>query len=225
MHYNTGYAADALPLMRRMIEVFRGSGPICVPSASCVAMMRDHYPKMAAESSDPALQAAVAELLPRVFEFSELLVDKLQVTEVGAAFPHTVTLHTSCHSLRSLHLTDQPLRLLRAVRGLELVPLPRQDECCGFGGTFAVKNAEVSTAMGSDKIRAIEESGATVCTAGDNSCLMQIGGLLHRQGAGVRCLHLAEILASTAGPDGPALQSGSGVARGLQPPREGRPAR
>ena len=195
MHYNTGYAADALPLMRRMIEVFRGSGPICVPSASCVAMMRDHYPKMAAESADPALQAAVADLLPRVFEFSELLVDKLQVTDVGASFPHTVTLHTSCHSLRSLHLTDQPLRLLRAVRGLELVPLPRQDECCGFGGTFAVKNADVSTAMGLDKVRAIEESGATVCTAGDNSCLMQIGGLLHRQGAGVRCLHLAEILA------------------------------
>jgi L-lactate dehydrogenase complex protein LldE len=175
--------------------VFRGSGPICVPSASCVAMMRDHYPKMAAASSDPALQAAVADLLPRVFEFSELLVDQLQVTDVGATFRHTVTLHTSCHSLRSLHLTDQPLRLLRAVRGLELVPLPRQDECCGFGGTFAVKNADVSTAMGLDKIRAIEESGATVCTAGDNSCLMQIGGLLHRQGAGVRCLHLAEILA------------------------------
>ena len=89
-----------------------------------------------------------------MFEFSELLVDKLRVTDVGASFPHTVTLHTSCHSLRSLHLTDQPLRLLRAVRGLELVALPRHDECCGFGGTFAVKNADVSTAMGLDKVRA-----------------------------------------------------------------------
>ena len=107
-------------------------------------------------------------------------MDKLQVTDVGATFPHTVTLHTSCHSLRSLHLTDQPLRLLRAVRGLELVPLPRQDECCGFGGTFAVKNADVSTAMGLDKIRAIEESGATVCPAVDIPSYA-IGGLLHRR--------------------------------------------
>ena len=209
MHYNTGYAADALPLMRRMVEVYRDSGPVCVPSASCVAMMRDHYPKLAAASGDGSLQAEVEDFLGRVFEFSELLVDKLGVTDVGASFPHTVTLHTSCHSLRSLHLTDQPARLLAAVRGLELVALPRHDECCGFGGTFAVKNAEVSTAMGSDKIRAIEESGATVCTAGDNSCLMQIGGLLHRQGAGVRCLHLAEILAM-ADADLPALRQAQG---------------
>src|SRR5688572_19779036 len=179
MHFNTGYPAEALTLMRRMLEIFRGAEIVCVPSASCVAMMRDHYPVLA--SGDASLQAEVEAFLGRVFEFSELLVDKLQVTDVGATFPHTVTLHTSCHSLRSLHLTDQPLRLLRAVRGLDLVPLPRQDECCGFGGTFAVKNAEVSTAMGLDKIQAIEESGATVCTAGDNSCLMQIGGLLHRQ--------------------------------------------
>ena len=198
MHYNTGYAAEALPLMRRTIEVFRGSGPICVPSASCVSMMRDHYPKMAAETKEAALQAEVDDFLSRVYEFSELLVDKLQVTDVGATFPHRVTLHTSCHSLRSLHLTDQPARLLRAVRGLELVTLPHYDECCGFGGTFAVKNAEVSTAMGRDKVKAVEDTQATVCTAGDNSCLMQIGGLLRREGSGVRCLHVAEILAATA---------------------------
>ena len=203
MHYNTGYAAEALPLMRRMFEVFRGSGPICVPSASCVSMMRDHYPKMAAEAKDQALQSEVSDFLSRVYEFSELLVDKLQVTDVGATFPHTVTLHTSCHSLRSLHLTDQPARLLEAVRGLKLVPLPRHDECCGFGGTFAIKNPEVSTAMGRDKTKAVEETGAAVCTAGDNSCLMQIGGLLHRQGSSVRCLHLAEILASVDRKDAP----------------------
>ena len=197
MHYNTGYAAEALPLMWRTIDVFRGSGPICVPSASCVAMMRDHYPKLAAEARDPALAAEVEGFLSRVYEFSELLVDRLQVTDVGAAFPYKVTLHTSCHSLRSLHLADQPVRLLQAVRGLEFVALPRHDECCGFGGTFAVKNAEVSTAMGLEKIRSIEETGATVCAAGDNSCLMQIGGLLHRQGTAVRCMHLAEILSNT----------------------------
>ena len=112
MHFNTGYPAEALTLMRRMLEVFRGSGVICVPSASCVAMMRDHYPKLAATSGDAALGAEVEDFLGRVFEFSELLVDKLGVTDVGASFPHTVTLHTSCHSLRSLHLTDQPARLL-----------------------------------------------------------------------------------------------------------------
>jgi L-lactate dehydrogenase complex protein LldE len=196
MHYNTGYAAEALPLMRRMVNVFRGSGPICVPSASCVSMMRDHYPKMAAATGDAGLQREVEDLLGRVFEFSELLVDELGVTDVGASYPHTVTLHTSCHSLRSLDLRDQPIRLLQAVKGLRLVPLPRHDECCGFGGTFAVKNADVSTAMALDKIACVRETGAEVCTAGDNSCLMQIGGALARAGRPVRCVHLAEILAS-----------------------------
>src|SRR4029079_16716780 len=100
--------------------------------------------------------------------------------------------HTSCHSLRSLHLADQPVRLLQAVRGLEFVALPRHDECCGFGGTFAVKNAEVSTAMGLDKIRSIEETGAAVCAAGDNSCLMQIDGLLHWRGAAFPLIPLPE---------------------------------
>jgi L-lactate dehydrogenase complex protein LldE len=209
MHFNTGYAAEALPLMRRTIDVFRDSGPICVPSASCVSMMRDHYPKLAAEAEDPALHADVEAFLSRVCEFSELLVDKLQVTDVGATFPHKVTLHTSCHSLRSLHLADQPVRLLQAVRGLEFVALPRHDECCGFGGTFAVKNAEVSTAMGLEKVRSIHDTGASVCAAGDNSCLMQIGGLLHRQGAAVRCLHLAEILAATDAGDGLPPEGGS----------------
>jgi L-lactate dehydrogenase complex protein LldE len=202
MHYNTGYAADALPLMRRMVDVFRGSGPVCVPSASCVSMMRDHYPKMAAATGDAALQGDVDNLLGRVFEFSELLVDELGVTDVGASYPHTVTLHTSCHSLRSLNLRDQPIRLLQAVKGLRFVPLPRNDECCGFGGTFAVKNADVSTAMAADKVECLLETGAAVCTAGDNSCLMQIGGLLSRRGLDVRCVHLAEILASTEGPAG-----------------------
>jgi L-lactate dehydrogenase complex protein LldE len=197
MHFNTGYPAEALTLMRRMLEVFRGSSLICVPSASCVAMMRDHYPKLAASSGDAQLQAGVEELLGRVFEFSELLVDKLGVTDVGATFPHTVTLHTSCHSLRSLHLTDQPARLLAGVRGLDLVALPRHDECCGFGGTFAVKNADVSTAMGNDKVTNIAATKAEVCVAADNSCLMQIDGLMRRSGVPVRCMHLAEVLATS----------------------------
>jgi L-lactate dehydrogenase complex protein LldE len=201
MHYNTGYVAAALPLMQHMLDVFDGTEVVCVPSASCVAMMRDHYPKLAAEAGDAALTARVDALLPRVFELTELLVDKLGVIDVGAVYPHHVTLHTSCHSIRSLRLGDRPSRLLRAVRGLRFTELPRQDECCGFGGTFAVKNADVSTAMAAEKVRAIVETGADVCTAGDNSCLMQIGGLLTRQAPGRRCVHLAEILAST-GADG-----------------------
>jgi L-lactate dehydrogenase complex protein LldE len=195
MHYNTGYWDEAAALLRRFVEVFDGAEVICVPSASCVAMIRDHYPKMAAASGDATLEARVAALVPRVYEFSELLVDRLQVTDVGATFPHRVALHSSCHSLRSLHLDSQPVRLLRAVRGLQLLDLTDERECCGFGGTFAVKNADVSAAMLEDKMACLLQTGAEVCTAADNSCLMQIGGGLRRKGASMRCLHLAEILA------------------------------
>ena len=196
MHYNTGYHPAALPMMEHFVEVFRGAEAICIPSSSCVAMIRDHYPKMADKSGDAALRRAVKNMLPRIYEFTELLVDKLGVTDVGAFFPHAVALHPSCHSLRSLHLGDRPAKLLNGVRGLTLVDLPEAEECCGFGGTFAIKNAEVSLAMLSDKIRCILNSGAEVCAAVDNSCLMHIGGALSRQRAGVRVLHLAEILAS-----------------------------
>jgi L-lactate dehydrogenase complex protein LldE len=193
MHYNTGYHPEAVALMRHFIEVFEGAEVICIPSASCVSMIREHFPKMAAEAG---LQAEVDDLIPRVFEFTELLVDKLGVTDVGATYPHSVTLHTSCHSLRSLHIGDKPQRLLRAVKGLTLIDLPDSDQCCGFGGTFAIKNAEVSAAMLGDKMRSIESTGAEICTAGDNSCLMHIGGGLKRQENGARCIHIAEILAS-----------------------------
>jgi L-lactate dehydrogenase complex protein LldE len=182
--------------MRHFVDVFRDADVICIPSASCVAMIRDHYSKMAADTEDVTLQNEVAAILPRVFEFSELLVDRLGLTDVGATYRETVTLHTSCHSLRSLHLGDRPERLLRSVRGLQLVDLPSCDECCGFGGTFAIKNAEVSEAMLVDKIASVLSTKAPVCTALDNSCLMHIGGALHRRNVGVRCVHLAEILAS-----------------------------
>jgi L-lactate dehydrogenase complex protein LldE len=152
---------------------------------------------MARETNDPGIIQQVNDILPRVYEFSELLIDKLGISDVGAFFPHTVTLHTSCHSLRSLHVGDKPAQLLREVRGLNLIDLPESDQCCGFGGTFAVKNPEVSAAMLSDKLRDVLSTGAEICTAGDNSCLMHIGGGLSRQRTGVRCLHLAEILAST----------------------------
>jgi L-lactate dehydrogenase complex protein LldE len=154
---------------------------------------------VARRSGDPGLQRAVAEVSPRVFELSEFLVDVLGVTDVGASFPHRVTYHPTCHSLRVLGVGDRPLRLLRAVARIDLVDLPAAEECCGFGGTFAMKNADTSLAIGSDKVRRVLETDAEVLVAGDNSCLMHLGGLLSRQRAGVRVLHLAEVLAATEG--------------------------
>jgi L-lactate dehydrogenase complex protein LldE len=197
MHYNTGYQQEAMPVMLHFLKVFCDAELICIPSASCVAMIREHYPKMAEATGDQSVIFEVSKILPRIFELSELLIDKLGVTDVGAFYPHQVTLHTSCHSLRSLHVGDKPARLLKQVKGLTLLELADSDQCCGFGGTFAVKNADVSAAMLSDKTRCILDTGAEICTAGDNSCLMHIGGGLRRQQTGVRCLHLAEILAST----------------------------
>jgi len=132
MHYNTGYQKEAFPMMRHFLDVFQGTEAICIPSASCVAMIRDHYPKMARETNEQSIVNRVDELLPCVYEFSELLVDKLGVTEVGAFYPHTVTLHTSCHSLRSLHVGDKPVQLLKKVVGLQLIELPESDQCCGL---------------------------------------------------------------------------------------------
>lgn len=197
MHYNTGYQREALPLLKHFLETFADAELICIPSSSCVAMLRDHYPKMAIHLGDAAIVKQVDDLLTRVFEFSELLVDKLRVVDVGAFYPHAVTLHSSCHSLRSLHVGNKPERLLRNVRGLTLIDLPDWEQCCGFGGTFAIKNAEVSAAMLSDKVYGVLSTRAEVCTAIDNSCLMHIGGALSRERAGVKCAHLAEILAAT----------------------------
>ncbi|HZY56387.1 MAG TPA: (Fe-S)-binding protein, partial [Rubrobacteraceae bacterium] len=160
-------------------------------------MVRELYPMAAELAHDKRLAAEVEELAPKVFELSELLVNKLEVTDVGAYYPHRVTYHPTCHSLRMLGVGDAPLELLRAVRGIDLVQLPEAKECCGFGGTFAVKNADTSAAMLTDKIRHILETEAEICTAGDNSCLMHIGGGLKRQRAGVKTVHLAQILAST----------------------------
>jgi L-lactate dehydrogenase complex protein LldE len=195
MHYNSGYHNDALRLMRYFLKVFDCAETVCVPSSSCVAMIRDHFPKLAERAASPELHERVANLTPRVFEFSELLVDKLGIEDAGGFFPHAVTFHSACHGLRGLHQGDKPTRLLRNIRGLTLLDLPGADQCCGFGGLFAIKNAEVSAAMLSDKVQAILGTGAEVCTACDNSCLMHINGALHRQRTGIRAMHLAEVLA------------------------------
>jgi L-lactate dehydrogenase complex protein LldE len=138
-----------------------------------------------------------AVTVPTVYEFCEFLTDVLDVTDVGARFPYTVAFHPTCHSQRLLHIGDRPQRLLAAVKDLELRPLTHPAECCGFGGTFSVKNPDTSTAMGEDKVADIAGTGADVLTSADTSCLLHIGGLLSRQGSPVRVLHLAEILAET----------------------------
>lgn len=196
---NTGYLDEAVPVVRRFVEAFAGYDAVVAPSGSCAGSVRHQHRIVARRSRDPALSRAVDEVAPSVYELSEFLVDVLGVTDVGASFPHRVTYHPTCHSLRMLGVGDRPLRLLRQVHGIQLVDLPFAEECCGFGGTFAVKNADTSVAMGSDKARRVLQTEAEVLVAGDNSCLMHIGGLLSRQRAGVRVMHLAEVLAATAG--------------------------
>jgi len=196
---NTGYLDEALPVVRNFVEAFEGYDAIVTPSGSCAGSARHQHSIVARRSGDQQLVEAVATTSPNVFELSEFLVDVLGLEDVGASFPHRVTYHPTCHSLRMLGVGDRPLRLLRAVRGIDLVELPGAEECCGFGGTFAVKNADTSVAIGSDKAGHVRETGAEVLVAGDSSCLMHIGGLLSRQRSGVRVMHLAEILAATEG--------------------------
>lgn len=195
LHANSGYAAEATLLARRFVRVFDGYEAIVAPSSSCVGMVRTVYPELARKARDVELQDVVAGLAPRVFELSELLVRRLRVTDLGARFPARVAYHPTCHSLRVARVGEAPTRLLAEVAGLELLELDDAEECCGFGGTFAIKNAETSSAILRDKCRAIVATGANVCTAVDPSCLLQIGGRLTREQSGVRALHLAEILA------------------------------
>ncbi|HEV7207602.1 MAG TPA: (Fe-S)-binding protein [Mycobacteriales bacterium] len=196
MHINTGYARDAVPLVRHFVDTFAGYDAVVAPSGSCVGAVRHQHAQVARGAGDAALTAEASRLATRTYELSEFLIDVLGVEDVGASYPHRVTYHPTCHSLRMLHVGDKPLRLLRHVRGLELVPLPDADSCCGFGGTFALKNADTSTAMLADKMRHVLDTRAEVVSAGDSSCLMHIGGGLSRLQTGTRPVHLAEILAA-----------------------------
>lgn len=197
MHTNTGYQREAVPLVRHHVEVFDPYDVVVAPSGSCVGSVRHQHAMVARDAGDDALAERATAVATRTYELSELLVDVLGVEDVGAYFPHRVTYHPTCHSLRMLRVADKPLRLLRNVRGMTLLELPAADQCCGFGGTFALKNADTSTAMLADKMRNVLSTGAEVATAGDASCLMHIGGGLSRLRSGTRTLHLAEILAST----------------------------
>jgi L-lactate dehydrogenase complex protein LldE len=197
MHANTGFRREAFSQAERLVRLYGDTENVVIPSSSCVAMIRDQYPELIEESGGAALRSEFEALLPRIYELSEFLVDRLGVEDVGAYFPHRVTYHASCHGLRALNLGDRPFRLLDKVRGLQQVPLANLDRCCGFGGTFSVKNAEVSSAMMTAKLQDVLATGAEYCTALDNSCLMHLGGAMHREFAGVRTIHLAQILAST----------------------------
>ena len=195
MHTNSGYFEPNL--VRRYVDTFAEFDAIVTPSASCAGAIRHQHVMIARDAGDNALATRAQATADKTYELSQFLVDVMHTDDVGAYFPHRVTYHPTCHSLRMLHVGDRPYRLLKNVRGIDLVDLPRHDECCGFGGTFSIKNPDVSAAMLADKMESVIESGAEVLCAGDRSCLMHIGGGLERIRAGVKTLHLAEILAST----------------------------
>jgi L-lactate dehydrogenase complex protein LldE len=204
MHINSGYQPETLELVRRFITIFEaeleaGCEYIVSPSGSCVAMVREYFAKVCEWAHDSILETRAKAIAAKTLELSEFIVNVLKLEDVGAYYPHRVTYHSSCHGLRTLGVGDAPYALLKNVRGLELMPLENSDQCCGFGGTFAIKNPETSVAMMTDKIRCVLNTKANTCTGGDNSCLMHIGGGLSRLETGVRTVHLAEILASLEG--------------------------
>jgi L-lactate dehydrogenase complex protein LldE len=194
--FNSGYRSQARDLAVKWLKVFgRTDGFIVSPSGSCVDTVRHHFPELFPPGSAEHRQAE--EAAARTFEFTQFLVQQLKVTDVGARFPRKVTYHASCHLLRGLAARDEPKALLRAVQGLELVPLPGEETCCGFGGSFSVIYPEVSKAMMEAKVRAIESTGAEVVAVGDAGCIMNIAGGLRKAGSPIRAMHLIEIL--TAG--------------------------
>lgn len=214
MFTNTGYFNEAMPSVRNFVDTFGPYEWVVGPSGSCIGSVRDQHPMLAKRLGDPGLQREVDAIVAKTLDLSEFLVDVLEVTDVGAYFPHTVTYHSTCHSLRVTKVGDRPYKLLRAVKGLTLIELNDSDQCCGFGGTFSVKNSDTSVAMGTDKMRNVLDTGAEYVVAGDNSCLLHVGGLLSRNEAGVKTIHLAEILASTEAdlmPAGSATTTAGGV--------------
>ena len=190
--FNTGYWDEARPCAERFVRIFKNADVVVCPSGSCTTMIRTFYADLLATSS---LRDDAVALASRTFEFSEFLVKVAAVTQVGASFPHSVTYHASCHGLRELHIHDEPLELLRQVKGLKLIEMIRSEECCGFGGTFAAKFSDISAAMGISKAESIAATGAEFVTATDPSCLMHLQGILGKRQAPTRTIYLASILA------------------------------
>ncbi len=197
-YFNSGFQSQARAMARHWLRVFgRTQGYIVSPSGSCVDMVRGHYPELFPTGSRE--RGLAEEVASRTFELSQFLVQVLKVTDVGAEFPHRVTYHASCHLLRGLGARDEPKQLLQAVKGLDLIPLPDEETCCGFGGVFSVVYPEVSRAMMEAKVRNIQASGAEIVVAGDAGCLMNIGGGLRKASSPVRAMHLIEVLATRGG--------------------------
>ncbi|MDY5602087.1 MAG: (Fe-S)-binding protein [Schaalia hyovaginalis] len=202
MHINTGYFPEAVPLIKNHVRTFEPVldgewDAIVVPSGSCTGSLRHQAEMVSRTEGMPGMAKRAAQIAEKTYDLSEFLVDILGLEDVGAFFPHRVTYRPTCHSMRIARVGDRPYRLLKAVEGIDLVDLPEAESCCGFGGTFSMKNHQTSTAMLADKIANVKATKAEILTAGDYSCLMHIGGGLSRQRAGVRLMHLAEILAGT----------------------------
>jgi len=193
--FNTGYRQEARAVAERVLDLFDDAEYVVSPSGSCTAMVKVFYPELFAD--DPERLRKWERLRGKFFEFSDFLVNILKVEDVGARFPHRVTYHDSCHLLRELGIETEPRKLIRAVRGLELVEMQDYKLCCGFGGTFSVKFPEVSVAMGEDKLNAAVATGAEYLVANDGGCLMHLAGVIHRERLPLQTMHLAELLAQT----------------------------
>ena len=191
--FNSGFSSEARDLAKRFIGIFENSEHVVAPSGSCTSMVRVYYAELFKD--DPDWHKRAESLASRTYEFTEFLVNVLKVEDVGAAYQGKIALHQSCHLLRELNVRTEPQRLLRAVKGIELVELERAEACCGFGGLFSIKYPHISGGILQDKIDSVEKSGAEVVVAGDVGCLMHIAGGLSRQSAAVRTMHIAELLA------------------------------
>ena len=192
--FNTGYREEARQVARHFLRVFRDAEYVVVPSGSCTAMITRHYPELFAE--ELRWRGETERLIPRLWEFSQFLLEVARVEDVGARYDGVVTFHDSCHGLRELGIRDGPRRLLSHVRGLTLREVDPAEECCGFGGTFAVKFPEISGGMGRAKLEALQRTGAEAVVSLDSSCLLHLHGMLSRAGLDFRTLHLAEVLAA-----------------------------
>ena len=195
--FNSGYRNDAAVAARRFVEIFEDEEIIVCPSGSCVHMVRHHYPELFKD--DPDMLARATAVGKKTFEFTQYLVDELNLSNIGSEFNGSVTYHDSCHLTRGLNINSQPRTLLRHINGLEFIEMKDSDTCCGFGGTFAMNYPEISTAMVDDKIENILASGAKIVTGCDISCLMNIQGRLSRRGEDVKVMHIAELLAHSEG--------------------------
>ncbi len=189
--YNSGYWDETRAAARTILKAFNDSDFVVAPSGSCTYMIH-HYPELFKD--EPEWLESARRLEQKTYEFTQFMVQVLGVTDVGASFPHTVTYHPSCHGTRLLGVKEEPMKLLGSVKGLQLVPLPFAEDCCGFGGTFAVKMPDISGAMVTEKVDHIRETEAEVLVGLDMACLMNIAGNLRYRKEPVRVMHLAELL-------------------------------